>query len=130
MGIGNMTFHLSRNKSVNALVTPLFYLFYIGGFGRGFQPIRSQYFWPDLNFRTLEWNPILVFTTINIRYSLSKYFEYPSIFTQREDDQVSTFPKITVCSYQMHSQKLESTDESGTISIELNLSVDSNERKN
>ena len=50
----------------------------------------------------------LVYTTFNIRSSFSKYFEYPSIFTQREDDQVSTFPKITVCSYQMHSQKLGS----------------------
>ena len=62
----------------------------------------------------------LVFTTINIRSSFSKYFEYPSIFTQREDDQVSTFPKITVCSYQMHSQKQGSKDKSDITKSNLN----------
>jgi len=44
-------------------------------------------------------------TIKSIEKNIQRYFKYPSIFTQREDNQVSTFPKITVCSYQMHSKK-------------------------
>ena len=81
----------SRGFGVSRYVYPLYVLFYVAG---------------------------LTYTFYNIRKNLQTFFKYPSIFTQREDDQgifvhalshtthliVSTFPKITVCSYQMHSR--------------------------
>ena len=62
----------------------------------------------------------LVFITFNIWSSFSSYFEYRSIITQRESGQVSTFPKITMCSYQMHSQKLGSKNKCDTTLSNLN----------
>ncbi|CAG5104038.1 Oidioi.mRNA.OKI2018_I69.chr1.g1062.t1.cds [Oikopleura dioica] len=63
-------------KSRNKLFLVVIFSFYVGGF---------------------------YYSATVIIDNIKKYHDYPSIFTQREDDAVSTFPKIALCSYQMHS---------------------------
>ena len=45
----------------------------------------------------------IYYTVEKIGQNISRYLKYPSIISQREDVQVFTFPKITLCPYQSHS---------------------------
>ena len=51
----------------------------------------------------------IYYTVEKIGQNIQRYLKYPSIISQREDVQVFTFPKITLCPYQSHSWRKVAT---------------------